>query len=351
MRTPHDPGSSDRADRAALRLAQLAAALDGGPGASVGAGSTGSTGSTGAASSNEAKAAYGEEWWSDHTRLASRPSAAPPEVPQTLIPEPGRHASRRRETRMLPAIQERWPAMGHVGAQHLALAALAVALVIGATAWWLLRDRGSMEALPPGVTSAPLAGGSSPSPVVATGASAGSVAGPPAGPAAGPSAGSGFAGPGSGASAPTAAGRITVDVVGKVRRPGIVVLAAGSRVVDAIKGAGGARRGVDLSSLNLARVLVDGEQIAVGTPGAASVPAGSGVAPDADTSAVPRALVDLNTATEQQLEALPEVGPVTAQAILDWRAQSGGFTSVDQLTEVQGIGPKTLAQLTPYVTV
>ncbi len=125
--------------------------------------------------------------------------------------------------------------------------------------------------------------------------------------------------------------------------PGIAVLDAGARVVDALEAAGGARAGVDLSGLNLARVLVDGEQIAGRGPGArrgrgrrggrARRPAGP--------------LVNLNTATQAELETLPEVGPVTAQAILSWRDEHGGFTAVDELLEVDGIGDATLAQLAP----
>jgi competence protein ComEA len=125
-----------------------------------------------------------------------------------------------------------------------------------------------------------------------------------------------------------------------------VVLDAGARVVDAVEAAGGARRGVDLSGINLARVLVDGEQIVVGAA-AASVPAPAGSAPPG----APTALVNLNTATPAELETLPDVGPVTAQAIITWRDEHGGFTSVDELLEVDGIGELTLEGIAPYVTV
>ena len=136
-----------------------------------------------------------------------------------------------------------------------------------------------------------------------------------------------------------------VDVAGKVRRPGIAVLPAGSRVVDALKAAGGARRGVDLTSLNLARPVVDGEQILVGVAPAAGVAGSLG-------SPAPAAgrLVNLNTADQPTLETLPGVGPVTAEAILAWRTDNGGFTSVDELLEVDGIGEATLADLAPLVT-
>jgi competence protein ComEA len=145
---------------------------------------------------------------------------------------------------------------------------------------------------------------------------------------------------------------VTVDVAGRVRRPGIVVLDAGARVVDALERAGGARPSVDLATLNLARPLVDGEQILVGVPGAAAAPptGSGGVVPPAGGTA-PTALVDLNLADQALLETLPDVGPVTAQAIIAWREQHGGFTAVAELLEVDGIGDATLATLTPLVTV
>ena len=121
----------------------------------------------------------------------------------------------------------------------------------------------------------------------------------------------------------------------------------GARVVDAVKAAGGSRRGVDLSSLNLARVLVDGEQIVVGGPPAPA----TGAAAAAGAAPPGGPLVNLNTATEAELETLPEVGPVTAQSILSWRTEHGGFTSVDELLEVDGIGDATLAQIAPHVTI
>jgi competence protein ComEA len=111
---------------------------------------------------------------------------------------------------------------------------------------------------------------------------------------------------------------------------------------------GGARSGVDLSSLNLARVLVDGEQILVGVSPAPGVAASASSRPGAAGSG--DALVNLNSATLEQLDSLPGVGPVTAQKILAWRTAHGAFTAIDELLEVDGIGEKTLADMAPHLT-
>jgi competence protein ComEA len=148
--------------------------------------------------------------------------------------------------------------------------------------------------------------------------------------------------------------RVVVDVEGRIRRPGIVDLPAGSRVIDAIRAAGGTRPDARLRTVNLARLLVDGEQLLVGLPGAndPSVPTSSEPG-QTSTGGIGSgvARVDLNTATQEQLEALPQIGPVTAQAILAWRRQHRRFSSVDELLEVRGIGDATLAQLRPFVYV
>lgn len=150
---------------------------------------------------------------------------------------------------------------------------------------------------------------------------------------------------------PATPGRVVVDVAGKVRRPGIVTLPTGSRVHQALGRAGGARRGVDLSTINLARELTDGEQIVVGVPVPPGV-AGSAVpVPPGVGTAGTGGPVHLNTATLEQLDTLPGVGPVTAQAIVDWRAENGGFTTVEDLLDVTGIGEATLADLRDLVTV
>ena len=139
------------------------------------------------------------------------------------------------------------------------------------------------------------------------------------------------------------AGELIIDVVGKVKRPGIVTLPAGSRVHDAVAEAGGLRGKVDASTLNMARLLTDGEQILVGVE-----PVVSGSA-TGETSA-PGARISLATATLEQLDTLPGIGPVTAQSILDHRAEHGPFTSVDDLLDVKGIGEKTLADIRDQVT-
>jgi competence protein ComEA len=143
---------------------------------------------------------------------------------------------------------------------------------------------------------------------------------------------------------------LVVDVVGKVRKPGVYRLAPGSRVDDAVTMAGGLQDGVDPLTVNLARKLADGEQLLVGL-----VRGGGLGGPPADAAAaVPGAatsLVDLNSATAAQLDGLPGVGPVLAQHILDWRNQHGRFDSVDQLRSVSGIGDSKFADLKALVVV
>ncbi|MFC1400058.1 MULTISPECIES: ComEA family DNA-binding protein [Streptacidiphilus] len=133
------------------------------------------------------------------------------------------------------------------------------------------------------------------------------------------------------------AGGVVVDVAGRVREPGVRTLPAGSRVQDALKAAGGAAPGTDLTGLNLARRLNDGEEIIVGAaPGAAGA---------SGSSARPAGPLSLNSATVEQLDALPGLGPVLAQRIIQYRDQHGGFTSVDQLRKVSGFGERRLADL------
>jgi competence protein ComEA len=133
-----------------------------------------------------------------------------------------------------------------------------------------------------------------------------------------------------------------VSVVGQVAAPGLVTLPSGARVADAVAAAGGLLPGADPASVNLAAVVSDGEQLAVGLPGTA--PAGSPGAPAG-------ARVDLNTAGVAELDALPGIGPVLAQRIVDHRTRQGPFRSVEELDDVPGIGPAIAAELAERVTV
>jgi competence protein ComEA len=163
---------------------------------------------------------------------------------------------------------------------------------------------------------------------------------------------------------PAAEQPAVVSVVGLVHKPGLVTLQPGARIADAVTAAGGALDGADLLGLNMAQRLTDGTQIVVGIAPAPGQPTrlGSSVAPStggsasssspsAKPSASPSAPIDLNTATVEQLDALPGVGPVTAAAIVAWRDANGKFTSVDQLGDVDGIGPARLDKLRSLVRV
>lgn len=176
--------------------------------------------------------------------------------------------------------------------------------------------------------------------------------------------------PGSGSPTPTgtpaAPTQVYVHVVGAVASPGVVTLTSGQRVADAVQAAGGARSDADLVQVNLARGVTDGEQIVVPRPGETPVTAAaagpSAPAPtstagaDAQGSGGPPAagdgeLVDVNTASVSELDALPGIGPVLAQRIVDHRTSNGPFHSVDELGEVPGIGDKMLGNLRPKVRV
>jgi competence protein ComEA len=141
---------------------------------------------------------------------------------------------------------------------------------------------------------------------------------------------------------PSPTGEVVVSVAGTVRRPGLVHLPAGSRVDDAVRAAGGLTGGGQVGLLNLARRLVDGEQVLVG------VAAPGGVVPG---GAVAGGLVDLNAATADDLDGLPGIGPVLAERIVDWRTEHGRFASVDQLREVPGIGESKYSQVKSKVAV
>jgi competence protein ComEA len=142
--------------------------------------------------------------------------------------------------------------------------------------------------------------------------------------------------------------RVVVHVVGAVRRPGLYRLAQGARIADAVARAGGATRKADLAAVNLAAPLADGEQVVV-PPRGAAVGASAGDGGAAGAGGAPAGPVHLSTATLEELDALPGVGPVTAQKILDYRDAHGAFTSVDELDAVPGIGPARLEQLRELV--
>ncbi|MGE2728922.1 ComEA family DNA-binding protein [Mycolicibacterium vaccae] len=174
------------------------------------------------------------------------------------------------------------------------------------------------------------------------------------------------AGPGEAGASPAPPGPaepVVVSVVGLVRTPGLVTLPPGSRIADALDAAGGAVDGADVLGLNMARRVTDGEQIVVGIDAPPGQPAhlGSSVVSESPAAAPPGAetekpgaatgLVDLNSATAEQLDVLPGIGPVTAAAIVAWRDANGPFQSVDQLGEVDGIGPARLDKLRDLVRV
>lgn len=264
---------------------------------------------------------------------ASLASSHRPEADDAGEPSAGEGEMGRRE-RWRTAVRERLPVWIRLrcGLEPATCAALALVLVAGvalaAYHFWSGR---------PQPVQAPETGGSVP-PTAAAAADAAGESG--TGTAAGP--------------------KVVVDVVGKVREPGVHRLPAGSRVEDALRAAGGVRPGAEADGLNRARPLVDGEQLVVGAPqaaapGAPAAPAAppvSGASPPAGggaPAAGPTAVLSLNSATPDQLDALPGIGPVLAQHIIDYRDQNGGFTDIGQLREVNGIGDSRFADLRPHV--
>lgn len=237
-------------------------------------------------------------------------------------------------------------------ARAMGAAAVIVVLATVVAVWW---NRPAATPVPPlpAVASArestedPGSAGESATSVEApTDASAGSVG--PSGTAVSP--------------APAA---VVVSVVGLVERPGVVTLAGGARVADAVAAAGGPSPNADTLSLNLARPVADGEQIVVGVMAADPGPLASAVITGAAAGTTPGppgstqspgsgsipavGPLSLTTASPAELETLPGVGPVTAAAIVQWRTDNGPFSSVEQLAEVPGIGPARLSKLQPLV--
>ena len=310
------PGSADRgrAERSRARDGAIGGARVGG-------------GTPEGARAEDGGAGDGPSW---RTRVGDWPPEGEPGVPAaaTTAPLPLLTAASDRLARLGERwVPERWRGLrldpGRPGAVALAAVA-AVAAVLAAVGIW--RDRPVAEP-PPSLTVAGTAGQPSP-------ASAGPVPGRP---------------PGTGAP-------LVVSVAGKVHRPGLVQVPEGARVADAIAQAGGPLRGTDLTPLNLARRVADGEQILVGLPQPAPGPdpgPGGPLAAGAGGGGPPTAggKIDLNRATAEQLDTLPGVGPVTAQRILDWRARHGRFSSVEQLREIEGIGERRFGQLRDQVTI
>jgi competence protein ComEA len=155
-----------------------------------------------------------------------------------------------------------------------------------------------------------------------------------------------------GAATPTPTGVVLVHIAGAVRRPGLYELPAGARVADAIDSAGGPLRIADLDPINLAQVVSDAMKVEVPRRGqAVSAPPLPGATPGlADGGAAAAGVVSLNSADLTALESIPGIGPVKAGAILQYRDEVGGFSSVEELLDVTGIGPATLESIRPYVT-
>ncbi|MCX3064355.1 ComEA family DNA-binding protein [Streptomyces sp. GXMU-J5] len=253
--------------------------------------------------------------------------AGPPErkatSPATEAAVPGGEAAvASRRARTVAAVRDRLPLWLQARCGVERRGAVALAVLLGAVALFAVQHFWSGRTQP---VRAPEVVRAAPRSVGAAADAAGG--GVPSAPASAPG--------------PVASGgaEIVVDVSGKVRRPGIRRLPAGARVADALRAAGGIRPGTDTAGLNKARLLMDGEQVLVGEPAGVAPPAGP--APGGGSTGP----IALNTATVEQLDSLPGVGPVLARHIVDYRTQHGGFRSVDELREVDGIGPSRFDDL------
>ena len=264
------------------------------------------------------------------------PGAAPSAPVGTASPEP---------VQLDLADVDEVPPPRRFGRLHVGVVCLLLLAGLVWAGWTVLRARPVALAAPVSVTAGPSVGGeSSGEPVPPGPAASGAASGPSTPPP---------------AASPDAS--VVVHILGAVRRPGLVRLAQPARVQDAVDAAGGLRGDADPGQLNLAQLLVDGQQVVIGTErkpdgevrgggatGATSAPDAAGGSSGSGASS---GTVDLNTATPTQLDELPGVGPVTAAAIVAWRTEHGRFSRPEELQEVDGIGPKTYAQLAPHVRV
>ncbi|XVQ88395.1 ComEA family DNA-binding protein [Microbispora siamensis] len=297
---------------------------------------------------------YREETFEMPEEVADR-REGPADGPETSV-RSLRTRGREALGRALPRLDPGMP-----GLRVLVAAGLLAAVVTGVLAW---RSRPVAEPIAPPLPAAAVrdlravsdraadraadnAADSAAGPGAASGPASHATPGP--GADAGPGATPYVAGAGGTiAATPGPSARVVVYVTGKVRHPGVFVLVPGSRVADAVAAAGGLRKGANPGGINLARRLVDGEQIVAGGPATA----GAGPASGPDPGTVPEAgVVNLNTATAEQLDALPGIGGVIAQRIVDYRDAHGGFQSVDQLKDVPGIGDRKFAEMRDKVSV
>lgn len=237
-----------------------------------------------------------------------------------------------------------------VARQRVAVVCIALLALAAAGFLWLTAQPRAAD--PPPVSAAGSSGSGLVLPRVGAAEGTGAGAGGGAGSGAAGSAGAAGA---VGSPGMAAGATIAVDVVGRVRHPGLVRLTQGSRVVDAIEAAGGTTAGAELEAVNLARKVVDGEQIRIPRHGEAPPAAGgaspaTGAAPTPGGAGQPGVLIDLNTATAEQLDALPGIGEVTANQIIAYRTEHP-FRSVDDLRQVPGIGDRRFDLLKDLVTV